>query len=122
MVNKVGVTFVAMNGGYSFKQNGVVDVSLRCDYSELSNCIRLLQMLNNDIKIAIKTPDDKQPSKLGMFRLKSVNVSSDGESKLSFTSTVESVEYGNINKLMTDERFNVRCVAEVEIEEEEETE
>lgn len=122
MVNKVGVTFVAMNGGYSFKQNGVVDVSLRCDYSELSNCIRLLQMLNNDIKIAIKTPDDKQPLKLGMFRLKSVNVSSDGESKLNFTSTVESVEYENINKLMTDERFNVRCVAEVEIEEEEETE
>lgn len=122
MVNKVGVTFVAMNGGYSFKQNGVVDVSLKCDYSELANCVQLLQMLNNDIKMAVKMPSDKQPTKLGMFRLKAVNVSSDGESKLNFTSTVEFVEYENINKLMTDERFNVRCVAEVEIEEEEETE
>lgn len=122
MVVNSTVKFVASYDGHSLSQNGKVDLRLKCDYSEVANYVQLLQMLNNDIKIAAKLPSENKPFKLGMFRLKQLNISHDGEAKVSFTSTNDFVEINELNRLITDERFNVRCNSEIEIENEGEDE
>lgn len=116
---KASMKMVAMYNGHSVKQSGSVDLNLKADYSELPNYVQLLQMLNNDIKVLVKLNGEK-PMKLGMFRLKQLTVQHDGEGKIAFNSTTDFVEVDKLNRLVTDERFNVRCEAEIEIEEAEE--
>ena len=122
MVKNANVKFVASYDGHSLRQNGNVDLRMKCDYSELVNYVQLLQMLNNDIKVAIKFPGESKPFKIGMFRLKQLNILHDGEAKISFTSTNDFVEVNELNRLVTEERFNVRCSADIEIENEGEEE
>lgn len=123
MVKDVSVKFVAMYDGHSLSKNGKVDLKLVCDYSELVNYMQLVQMLNNDIKVTVKlSGEKKKPIKIGMFRLKQLNVSHDGSAKVSFSSTNDFVEVNELNKLVTDERFIVRCESKIEIENEGEEE
>ena len=119
MVKEVSVKLVSMYDGHSIKQNGNVDLKLGCEYSELPNYVQLVQMLNNDINVAVKLPGDKKPIKIGMFRLKQLNVSHDGSAKISFSSTNDFVEVNELNRLVTDERFAVRCDSKIEIDDEE---
>lgn len=119
MVKEASVKFVSMYDGHSIKQNGNVDLKLSCDYSELPNYVQLVQMLNNDINVAVKLPGDKKPIKVGMFRLKQLNVSHDGSAKISLSSTNDFVEVNELNRLVTDERFAVRCDSKIEIDDEE---
>lgn len=116
------VKMVALYNGHSVKSSGAVDLNLKADYSELGRYVQLLQMLNNDIKVAVKLNGEKKPLKLGMFRLKQLSVQHDGEGKISLNSTTDFVEVDLLNRLVTDERFIVRCTADIEIEEEPEEE
>ena len=119
MVNTT-VKLVGRYNGHSVKSNGSVDLSLKCDYSELSNAVQLLQMLNNGVKISIKLLNDKAPMKIGSFRIKQIAVDHDGETKLSFNSITDYVETDNINRMVTSDLFKVKCEAEIELEDEEE--
>lgn len=110
------VLFVGKYNGHSVKQSGAVNLSLRADYSELTDYVQLIQMLNNDIKIAVKMPDESKGMKLGMFRLKSLNIMADGEGKINFVSTTDFVEVDNLNKLVCDEYFKVMCRTSIEEE------
>lgn len=122
MVKDVSVKFVSMYNGHTLSKNGKVDLRLICDYSELVNYMQLVQMLNNDINIAVKLPGEKKPIKIGMFRLKYLNISHDGSAKIGFSSTNDFVEVNELNNLVTDERFVVRCESKIEIENEGEDE
>lgn len=101
--------------GHSVKSNGSVDLSFTAMYDEITNSMKVLQMLNNDVSIVIKLPGEK-PLKLGMFRIKSVNFDGDGESTLKFNSIDQYVELNNINKIITSDSFKVKMVADVEEE------
>ena len=116
---KANAKMVALYNGHSVKQSGSVDLNLKAEYGELPNYVQLLQMLNNDIKVSVKLNGEK-PMKLGMFRLKQLSVQHDGEGKIALNSTTDFVEVDSLNKLVTDERFIVRCEAEIEMEEGEE--
>ena len=95
---------------------------LKFDYSELTDIIMLQQMLNNDISIIAKMPNDSKAMKLGVFKIKSTNIASDGCSNVRFFSSVDFVESDNLNKLVTTDQFKIRCNANIEIEEEGENE
>ena len=108
-------------GGHSSRANGSVDLTLVAKYSELTNSMQLLQMLNNDVNIQVKKGSDK-PFKLGMFRIKSVNFNGDGESKIKLNSLNDFVDMDNMNELITQDEFTVLFSAKIEEEEEDDEE
>lgn len=121
MTRKVEVKMVAQHNNHGLKANGNVDVSLKARYDEITNAMQLLQMLNNDIIVSVKVAGGK-PVKLGMFRLNGLNFNHDGESTIKLNSTNDFVEVDNLNVMVTSEPFNVRFVAKVEMEDDEDEE
>lgn len=121
MEKNIVVTAVMQYNGHTAGANGNIDLNLIGDYSELTNMIQVLQMLSNDVSVKIKMFEEK-PFKLGVFRVKTLNVAGDGESKLKLNSMSDFVEVDNMNRLITKERFTVRFEANVEIEDEGEDE
>lgn len=121
-MKQIRVREVVKYGGHSLSANGSVNLTLKADYSELVNTIQVQQMLNNDISIKAKLPGGK-PMRLGMFRVKSTTIDSDGESTLKFNGLNDYIEMDNLNLLPTkgsgDEMFVVMMEADVEEEDDE---
>lgn len=124
MERKIDFKMVAKYNGHQIKPSGAVDLNLTCEYSEMTNTIQLLQLLSNDIKLVVKKPNEK-PFKLGTFRLQALNYDHDGQAKIRFNSMTDFVEVDDVNRLIPDdkqERFIIRVMAEIEIEEGDEQE
>lgn len=117
----VKVRLVSSYGGHSLSTNGSVNLTLKASYSELSNSVKLMQLLNNDIDIKAKLPG-MSPVKLGSFRIKMIRVDDDGESVIKFNGLIDYVEADNLTTLVTDEEFVVMFEADVEEEDENEEE
>lgn len=120
----VKVKEVVKYGGHSLSANGSVNFTLKAQYSELPNTIKLIQMLNNDVNIKAKVPGGK-PMKLGFFRVKQIVIDGDGESTIKFNGLNDYIEMDNLNllPLNTDENkeFVVLMEADIETDEMEET-
>ena len=117
----IKVKEVVTYGGHSLKANGAVNFTLKASYSELTNTISLMQMLNNDVGIKAKVPGGK-PMKLGVFRINQIVIDGDGESVLKFNGLNDYIEMDNLNMLPLNDSENKEFVVmmEAEIEEEEE--
>ncbi len=115
----VKVKQVVTYGGHSITAKGIINFTLKADYSELVNTIKLMQMLNNDINIKAKLPDKKAIA-LGSFRIKQINIDSDGESFIKFTGLSDYIETDNLNQMpLESDDFKLFSVMyECEIEEE----
>ena len=117
----VKVKEIVKYGGHNLSANGSVNLTFKASYSELTNTIQLMQMLNNDVNIKAKIPGEKA-MKLGMFRIKEMKVEGDGESIIKFNSLNEYTEMDNLNYLpikgSENEEFAVMMSAEIEIEKE----
>lgn len=113
---------VVTYGGHSLKASGSVDLTLKAGYSELTNSIKLMQMLNNDVSIKAKVPGSK-PMKLGQFRIKQIIIDDDGESVLKFNGLSDYIEMDNLNMLPlnTDDNKEFVVLMEADIEEEDES-
>lgn len=124
-IREVKVKEVVEYAGHSVSANGAVNLTVKAGYSELANSIQMCQMLNNDVTIRAKLPGAKAMM-LGSFRVKAINIEDDGESKLKFNGLSDSIETDNLNKLPLNDsdtkQFQILCMAEVEIEEEDERE
>lgn len=109
--------------GHSLYANGSVNFNLKSGYDELSNSVKLMQMLNNDVRIKAKIGSAK-PMNLGLFRIKQIVIDGDGESKLKFNGLNDYVEMDNLNllPLNTDDAQLFTVLFEAEIEEETEEE
>jgi len=120
----VKVKEVVKYGGHSLSANGSVNFTLKAQYSELPNTIKLMQMLNNDVNIKAKVPGGK-PMKLGFFRVKQIVIDGDGESTIKFNGLNDYIEMDNLNllPLNTDENkeFVVLMKADIDTDEMEET-
>ena len=116
----IKVKEVVKYAGHSLSANGSVNFTLKASYSELTNTIQLMQMLNNDVVIKAKLPGGK-PMKLGMFRIKQIVIDGDGESTLKFNGLNDYIEMDNLNvlPLNSDDNKEFVVVAEAEIETEE---
>lgn len=120
----VKLQMVSKYNGHQAKANGSVDLNVITSYSEMVSAVQLLQLLNNDIKLAVKKGDSK-PFNLGMFRLNAVNFDHDGVAKIRFNGLSSFIEVDNLNKLIPEDKedlFILRCVSEVELEDDEEDE
>lgn len=117
----VKVKEIVKYGGHNLSANGSVNLTFKASYSELTNTIQLMQMLNNDVNIKAKIPGEKA-MKLGMFRIKEIKVEGDGESIIKFNSLNDYTEMDNLNYLpikgSENEEFAVMMSAEIEIEKE----
>lgn len=120
---KVKVKEVVKYGGHSLSANGSVNFTLKAQYSELTNTIKLMQMLNNDVIIKAKIPGGN-PMKLGMFRIKQIVVDGDGESTIKFNGLNDYIEMDNLNllPLNSDDTKEFVVMMETNIEEEDEDE
>ena len=118
-MKKVKIREVVGYNGHNVKANGIVNLNLKAMYSELVNTIQVLQLLNNDVKISVV--EGKSENSLGMFRVKNVNVSDDGESVLKFETLAEAAEIDKINSLVGKEtEFTINMFAEVDTEDSDE--
>lgn len=118
---KITVKSVASYKGHSLKENGNVDLSLKFKYDELIHTIQLTQMLNNDVNVSVRLPNQK-PMALGLFRIKNISIDGDGETSLKLNSLNDFVEIDNLNNLVTKEAFQAKFAAEIESEDEEDEE
>ena len=123
---KVKVKEIVKYNGHSLSANGSVNFTLKAAYSELPNTIKLMQLLNNDVKIAAKVTGVDKPMKLGSFRIKQIIIDGDGESTIKFNGLNDYIEMDNLNMLplRSDDNsdFNVQMVSDIEEEDENETE
>lgn len=117
----VKVKEVVKYNGHSLSANGSVNFNLKASYSELTNTIQMMQMLNNDVTIKAKLPAGK-PMKLGVFRIKQIVIDGDGESTLKFNGLNDYIEMDNLNLLPLNnednKEFIIMTEAEIETEEE----
>lgn len=118
----IKVKSIVRYGGHSLSANGSVNLTLKSAYSELTNTIKLMQMLNNDVEIRAKIPGGN-PMKLGIFRIKQIVIDGDGESVLKFNGLNDYIEMDNLNLLPLNsddnKEFVVMMAAEIEEEGEE---
>lgn len=115
----IKVKEVVKYGGHSLSANGSVNFTLKASYSELTNTIKLMQMLNNDVNIKAKIPGGN-PMKLGMFRIKQIVIDGDGESSIKFNGLNDYIEMDNLNllPLNSDENKEFVVLMEADIEQE----
>lgn len=72
--------FVGANNGFSIKKNGLVDLKIECDATQLAKVLMILQYANEEFSVGAKTPDGNVV--LGKFMFKSLSIDRDGETKL----------------------------------------
>ncbi len=115
----IKVKEVVKYGGHSLSANGSVNFTLKATYSELSNTIQLMQLLNNDVSIKAKMPGGK-PMKLGYFRVKQIVIDGDGESVIKFNGLNDYIEMDNLNILPQNDSDTKEFVVMMESDIEEE--
>lgn len=97
--------------------NGTVNLTLKSKYGELVNSIQHLQLLNNDIAVKVRLPEEK-PFKLGIFRIKDIRVDGDGESVIKLTGLNDYIEMNNLNNIVMKDEFEILSESDVEEEQE----
>lgn len=115
-MKNIKIQTVAHYKGHSISENGAVNLSFRFAYDELVNVIMANQLLNNDVTVLAKLPDEK-PVRLGLFRIKAINIDGDGESVIKLNGLNDFIEVDNLNKIVTKDLFKIKMSADVEEEE-----
>lgn len=115
-MKKVEITSLVKYSNHTVKDNGIVNLCLKANYSELSKTILCAQMLNEDVSVKINIK--KSIVSLGSFRIKKIFIDGDGESKLLFMSSSEAVELNNLNKMAIEcaDGFEFKAKFEANIE------
>ena len=117
---KIKVKEIVSYKGHSISANGAVNFTVKAMYSQLTNTIKLMQLLNNDVIIKAKLPEEK-PMKLGSFRIKQITIDGDGESSIKFNGVVDYIEIDNLNLLPLNnsesKEFTVLFESDIENEE-----
>lgn len=104
---------------HSVKANKNVDITFKMPYSELTNYIKTIQMLNENVILAGKIGTDKKPIKLGTFMVSNISVDRDGQGTLKFNSQLDFVDANNLNDLASrnDEPLILLLKATIDLEE-----
>lgn len=88
---EVKIKFEAKYQTHNVKSNKSIDVTFKMSYSELTQYLQTIQMLNENVLVASKIGADK-PRKLGTFMISNLNVGGDGEGKLKINSQLDYVD------------------------------
>jgi hypothetical protein len=119
MPQTVKLKFEGQYSNHNVKANKAVSLVFKMPYTELSNYVQSLQMLNENVIFAIKLSADK-PKKIGSFMIKNLNIGGDGAGTLKLDSMLDYVEPGILNELATrsDEPLFIMLKATIEDDEE----
>lgn len=90
-----------INSGLSIKPNGIVEIKVEFDNSQLAKILGILQLAGKDFNVAAKLDNEKK--KLGSFGFYSMNIDRDGDAKISLRSTIEDVAIENIERLYNEQ-------------------
>lgn len=92
-VNKLKI--VGANNGFAIKKNGLVDLKIECDGSQLARVLMILQYANETFTIGAKTPEGSIV--LGKdFTFKNMSIDRDGETKIVFEADKDSVKMDSV--------------------------
>ena len=91
-VNKL--KFVGANNGFTIRKNGLVDLKIECDNTQLAKVLLILQYANEEFSVGAKTPDGNVV--LGKFMFKSLTIDHDGETKLTLQADKSSVMLASV--------------------------
>lgn len=91
-INKL--RFVGSNNGFSIRKNGLVDLKIECDATQLAKVLMILQYANEEFSVGAKTPDGNVI--LGKFMFKSLSIDRDGETKLTLQADKNSVNLSSV--------------------------
>ena len=86
---KTTLKFVGTNSGFSIRKNGLVDLKVDCDATQLGRVLMILQYANDEFLVGAKTPDGNVT--LGKFMFKALSIDRDGETKLTLQADKDSV-------------------------------
>lgn len=111
---KVKIKSLCKYNGHSVKANKSVDISFKFMYSELTNYIKLIQLLNENIEISIKIEDEKA-QKLGTFMIRGIGIDHDGEGNIKFNSQLDFIEPNVINEI-AGKTLQILFVANIDVE------
>lgn len=121
---EIKVKQVVKYDGHNIMANGSVNLGFKASYSELTKTIELQQLLNNDVEIKCKIPNENKVLKLGRFRVKQTVIDGDGESKIKLNGLKDYIETDNLNLLPLNSdsisEFVVLYTADVELEDDSE--
>lgn len=78
-----------VNNGFSIKKNGIVEIKIQCDGSQIVNVLGILQLAGQSIKAVAKIGDEKV--KIGIFSFYGLHIDRDGDAKLVLQSDSENV-------------------------------
>lgn len=118
----VKLKFEAKYATHTVKANKAVDVTFKMPYTELTQYIGSIQMLNENVTVASKIGPDKKPNKLGTFMISNISVDRDGQGTLKFNSQLDFVEPDNINQMASRNDEPMILFLKADIEDIEETE
>lgn len=96
-MTKVRIKEIVSYNGHSLSASGSVNLSLKAMYGELRNTILAMQLLNEDVTIKVKL--DGKVRNAGVFRIKSIVIDGDGESKLKFEGLTDSIDLDVLNNM-----------------------
>lgn len=86
--------FLGSNNGFSIKKNGLVDLKIECDATQLAKVLMILQYANEEFSVGAKTPDGNVV--LGKFMFKALNIDRDGETKITLQADKNSVNLSSV--------------------------
>lgn len=87
----VKVKLEAQYNGHNVKQNGNVDLKFKIPYSDLTSCLKLLQLISCNIHLKTKL-HNKDVIDLGSFYLNKMSIDREGESSLIFNTELDSTD------------------------------
>lgn len=105
--------------GHNILRNGGVNIRFTFGYSEISEYVKFLQILNQNISLKVKLDDEIID--LGTFTIKAIKVSGDGECTVTFDSEVDSCKLTHVSDLIGAQLF-ISATASIELEDDEEYE
>lgn len=118
---KITISQVVEYKGHNVKQSGAVTLTLGAAYDEITDSIKLLQLINEDVSLKAKMPNQK-PVFVGTFKINGINFAKDGKSTIKLTSISEAVDTDNLSGIVTTGQFRVQYEGDIEAPEEEEEE
>lgn len=103
---------------HSVKANKALTLQFKMPYAELTNYIQSIQMLNENVTVAVKIGADKKPLILGTFMVHNLNIDRDGEGKIKFNSLLEHINANHVNTLAerNDEPLHILLKADIDVD------
>lgn len=113
MEKEIKIYSVCEYAGHSINNAGVVNLNLIFDYSELTNVIQMMQLLNEDIEVFCKI--NAETKKIGNLGIKDIKINSNGESKIKLSSLIQSVDISTINELIEQDNIKIAFRANINV-------